>query len=1730
MIGAISSIKIKNPVGSEYYSNASQTSTDFPVTDQCERSAKLMGDDYVRLQFKLYDKITFDAFSYIEYNNQTFFLREQYIPTPNGTKIEDGGSVSSAYYTYDLKFVSVANMLDKHVCYRHVKVGEQEWYEPEININGNLSTMYVIVIGAIKRAAIQHAGIHYGKLLGTIYTNGIADDGINPNLDNVKLTSDTKLLTFNFSGDNIANVCTTIANNFTTDDKKDTEWYITENNGLLILHFAKCQEDDAQKEQSLGDYVREIDGRCVTSGLKKVEYAQAWSGVPQRIVPFGSDRNMSENSVKAIDEITQMQSVFGKRLRLHKYEADGQTLKTYSITDTDGTPITISVDENGALENAFVNTGIEQVQFFDDIYPQGHFRVSSVSVRNKRQDGETIPEYTIEALPIDTQGELIKESDLTNNGFYPIKIEEGTTLSVRFEKGLLNGREFQISNKTTTDDGGATYSMKFTIVADGSIEDGTLIPSGNFKPNVDDEFALFNMKMPEVYIEQAERELAQRAYNELVKLQTTRPEVKCTTDPTIFNGDIAFGKVINVHSELFNTEGYIFKSRVISYSYKLTQTSNVQFSLASAIMQGTLASMNNAIADVTHTTSGLEQRALNLSRRAWRDASEMAEMLDSIRTEMMVVGEEKYQFTFSMPIECKYAGGLFIGLEIGSGVIQHTQSPYIEYVNSGLWSVGNVILNSDVASQSLDANKPYYLYAMVGNDNLPAQMILSENAYSKDIDKDVEYLLLGILSSEFERERVFNRTNGFSSIAGGTITTEQIQDASRNLIIDFQRNRIVARNGAEIVGNIKFIGNDGSYKSLYEMVGGNVGGVNLLKKSEFDITYNTGEMYKTTPLMTIEKGKTYVGQCDFVDNAPTIDEWAKGVHLRVGNQGYKFGEPIVSNSNATLYLIWADKDYVDYVVNGGEPAIANSTFTQFANKVMIQEGSIATAYQPPVEEVVAKAEEQAMESIIPYIEELQSQIDGEVTSWFYPTAPIDENENVRTDVVPISDWLKSYTLTGGVYVLNQGALNELINHLGDTYTNTENFVDNDSTPLAGQSWRWCDATNTTPLPAGYIRVKYEDVEKKLHWHKIADNDALKALEAASKAQATADGKAKIFTSKPEGKQYKVGDMWILESDNVHPNGKVGDIFNAIKDNTTYNSADWEKHVRYVDETILDDVIVGGRNLLRGSKELIIAASQSASNYVVLQPTRALEPSTNYVFSIDKSEMLEGSDTAFTLYIFSSDITSARQRVNIPISNTRQVVKFTTSTSVTSTDVVLLYAGQQGSTAGNSVKFTCFKLEKGNAGTEWSPAPEDVDDAISAAESKAEALGYLEDVLQPQNTTTITGGLAMTNLLLLKSLLNVGDTEPTITAGMSGITDDNILLWGNGTYEDAVCAKNNNYYKGNGSLITTLLKKDGTGKLGIFVVDDTKAVVDTDYGKVVIDTKDGVLVYDDTDTCKAALSPKNISVVEKDIISEFKKIPISINYNQQVQQGMYMTKVVLWKESNKNYQYANMNGTIDIDVTCKVDAYMATSDVHRIYVRALGLSLKSVDFDRKYFGGEDDTYFTIKGSGTIVDYDADNVELEISIIAYGDNPDDSPTPTITFDTSVPASVKVVADIVKTITMQNQQYTIMGKDGFLCRNNSNMFKVLNQADGKQKIFAKGLSDGSDRVAGSGELYVTSSFVDAFVSFLDEFYLYVDHVRTIGSNAGNADTMQDKIEEIKNTLVDASGNRITDIIASS
>ena len=155
-----------------------------------------------------------------------------------------------------------------------------------------------------------------------------------------------------------------------------------------------------------------------------------------------------------------------------------------------------------------------------------------------------------------------------------------------------------------------------------------------------------------------------------------------------------------------------------------------------------------------------------------------------------------------------------------------------------------------------------------------------------------------------------------------------------------------------------------------------------------------------------------------------------------------------------------------------------------------------------------------------------------------------------------------------------------------------------------------------------------------------------------------------------------------------------------------------------------------------------------------------------------------------------------------------------------------------------------------------------------AKTKAEALDYLKAAMA-NGSTEVAGGLLMTNVLMLRDLAN------TVTAGLSGLTkykpsgssttlEDLVLLWGGATYDEAFYAARNAGYlkKAGGDPITTLLKKDGTGKIGIFKISDTQAVIDVpNQGKVIIDASTangGIFIKDSGGIDRVVISPLSLN--------------------------------------------------------------------------------------------------------------------------------------------------------------------------------------------------------------------------------------------------------------------------------
>lgn len=166
------------------------------------------------------------------------------------------------------------------------------------------------------------------------------------------------------------------------------------------------------------------------------------------------------------------------------------------------------------------------------------------------------------------------------------------------------------------------------------------------------------------------------------------------------------------------------------------------------------------------------------------------------------------------------------------------------------------------------------------------------------------------------------------------------------------------------------------------------------------------------------------------------------------------------------------------------------------------------------------------------LEKLQDQIDGKVEEYYYAYEPTLDN-------LPASEWTTDEDKKA---------------HEGDK------FFDKST----GHAYRFFKNDETG---------KYE-------WTLIQDADVIEALNKASHAQETADGKRRTFLTTPQP-PYDPGDLWVQ--------GSTGDIMVCKKGRekgTAYQSDDWEKSSKYTDDTKANEAL----EAIEGLKTLNVVLS------------------------------------------------------------------------------------------------------------------------------------------------------------------------------------------------------------------------------------------------------------------------------------------------------------------------------------------------------------------------------------------------------------------------------------------------------------------------------------------------------------------------------------------------------------
>ena len=558
-----------------------------------------------------------------------------------------------------------------------------------------------------------------------------------------------------------------------------------------------------------------------------------------------------------------------------EYTYEGVTF----VSDDKGLSIAIKNAQN----NGFVN---EQSLDLSHIYPKRKGTISAVFEVDKTKHFYDFTDTTIpKAL-----------------NFWDMRIN-GEKMLIYFESGMLSGREFEVQKYDHT-------QKRFQLVP--KEEDGVTMPNDIFRPNIGDEYSVYNMQMPNAYI--CDNATQSGASWEMMK-EACKYLYENRADLFTFTGDLdgiwAKKNWANVGGRL-KMGAYIHFSdtefqrtpvaiRIVGLKEYVNNPYSPQIELSNKVQGQSFATEIRKLQNQEVYFGELNKRTLSETKRSWRNALETIKQVEeafpeytksiipaTVQTMMALVGNKSGQFVFvsskATPITVPHS--LYFDkatkqLNAGSGWIKHYAlgttdiKPNYSAADYKYWYAP-----AFVSGRLDDKAKTYYLYIKASKVVETAQFVLSETKIDIEQEAGYYHFLYATVNSEYEGERGIAKLNGFTEITGGQIKTDKITSGNGEQYIHLFDDHIEIKANLKITeGNkteIKQLVNpdllslENRLKSSINNI--HIGGRNLLKNSGKRITnnnyniavYDLTEEIKEGDIVTLTiKGKLGVGKLVF---------------------------------------------------------------------------------------------------------------------------------------------------------------------------------------------------------------------------------------------------------------------------------------------------------------------------------------------------------------------------------------------------------------------------------------------------------------------------------------------------------------------------------------------------------------------------------------------------------------------------------------------------------------------------------------------------------------------------------------------------------------------------------------------------------------------------------------------------------------------------------------------------
>lgn len=377
----------------------------------------------------------------------------------------------------------------------------------------------------------------------------------------------------------------------------ETEWWFDYANKIVYLSKA-----------AYGDAVTLEVGQNIGIPSKN----QSKGGYYTRFYAFGSTRNIDQSYAGS-----NVNSIVNRRLTLNPEKYPNGY---------------IDIREGLTESEILVKTLV-----FDNIYPRSSLTISDVKVRlmwrlddnsEKVQigtDSEGNPVYDQYAIWYFKIPELSFSKDM---------LIEGKALSVHFNSGALNGREFELTyhdtaKEVTTSDG-TSIQVEVGDYEINFIEEGTyIIPAiTGLVPMEGDAVTLFNIVMPEEYKVSAYEELEQEVRKEIAKQGEDRNNYTFDSNKVAFfesNPNLAVGRNV-----LYKNGSTTLATRVIRLETQLDYAFEQKITIGNEQIKGTTQTLKEEVVNANQSIDLLA--AINENTEAFQQSLQRTQkaVLDSL--------------------------------------------------------------------------------------------------------------------------------------------------------------------------------------------------------------------------------------------------------------------------------------------------------------------------------------------------------------------------------------------------------------------------------------------------------------------------------------------------------------------------------------------------------------------------------------------------------------------------------------------------------------------------------------------------------------------------------------------------------------------------------------------------------------------------------------------------------------------------------------------------------------------------------------------------------------------------------------------------------------------------------------------------------------------------------------------------------------------------------------------